>query len=48
LRDTTDSGAWESAQPARTPEETRSRYARYQQGRRAGRGDETAGNTTHE
>jgi hypothetical protein len=48
LRDAADPAAWESAQPARSPEETRARYARYQQGWRAGRGDETAGNATDE
>jgi len=48
LRAAADSAPWDAGQPARSPEETRARYARYQQGWRAGRSDETAGNITDE
>jgi signal transduction histidine kinase len=48
LHDAANAAVRESAQPARSPEEARARYARYQQGRSAGRIDETAGNTNHE
>jgi signal transduction histidine kinase len=42
LRDNA-AAAWTLVEPARSPEETRSRFARYQQGWRAGRADSNGG-----
>jgi signal transduction histidine kinase len=48
LRDAADTAVSEPAQPARSPEEARARFARYQQGWRAGRTDEASGPINHE